>query len=205
MDDVTSKRMGFRVKTLVQIGMLAAVGAILMFFEVPLPFAPSFYEIDFSEVPVMIGTFAIGPWAGAVIELVKIMLKLALKGTVTMGVGDVANILIGCSLCIPAGLIYRKIHTRKGALIGMVTGTVVMTVAGCVMNAFVLLPSYAALFEMPMSALIEMGTAINSSITGLTSFVILAVAPFNLLKGVLVSIIVFLIYKRLEPILKSSR
>ena len=85
------------VKTVVQVGMLAALALILMFFEIPLPFAPSFYEIDFSEVPVLIGCFTMGPLAGTAVELVKILLALVLKGTTTAGVGEIANFLIGCS------------------------------------------------------------------------------------------------------------
>ena len=192
----------FGVKALVKIGMLAAVAVILMFFESPLPFAPAFYEIDFSEVPVMVGCFAMGPLAGAVIELVKILLNFVLTGTDTAGVGELANFIIGCSLCVPAGLIYRRNRTRKNALIGMITGTVLMTVLGCVINAFVLLPTYATAFHMPVNDLIGMGTAVNPNITSLSTFVLFAVAPFNLLKGVLVSIIVFLIYKKLSPIFR---
>lgn len=190
------------VRTIVQIGMLAAIATVLMLFEIPLPFAPSFYEIDFSEVPVMIGCFVMGPLAGAAIELVKILLNLVINGTVTAGVGEAANFVIGCALCVPAGIIYKKNHTRKGALIGMVTGTVVMAVMGCFINAFVLLPAYGAAFGMPTDALVGMGTAVNPHITSLTTFVIFAVAPFNLLKGTLVSLIVFIIYKKIRPIFK---
>ena len=192
----------FGVKALVKIGMLAAVAVILMIFEIPLPFAPAFYEIDFSEVPVMVGCFAMGPLAGALIELVKILLNFVITGTDTAGVGELANFIIGCSLCVPAGLIYRRNRTRKNALIGMITGTVLMTVLGCVINAFVLLPTYATAFHMPVNDLIGMGTAVNPNITSLSTFVLFAVAPFNLLKGVLVSIIVFLIYKKLSPIFR---
>ncbi|MCU6748731.1 MULTISPECIES: ECF transporter S component [Lachnospiraceae] len=190
------------VKMVVQVGMLAALALILMFFEIPLPFAPAFYEIDFSEVPVLIGCFTMGPMAGAAVELVKILLALVLKGTTTAGVGELANFIIGCSFCVPAGLIYKKNRTRKSALIGMGTGTILMTVIGCVINAFVLLPVYSAAFGMPLEALVDMGTAVNSHITNLTTFVMLAVAPFNLLKGILVSVIVFLIYKKISPIFK---
>ena len=137
-----------------------------------------------------------GPMAGAAVELVKILLALVLKGTTTAGVGELANFIIGCSFCVPAGLIYKKNRTRKSALIGMGTGTILMTVIGCVINAFVLLPVYSAAFGMPLEALVDMGTAVNSHITNLTTFVMLAVAPFNLLKGILVSVIVFLIYKK---------
>lgn len=192
----------FGVKALVKIGMLAGVAVILMLYEIPLPFAPSFYEIDFSEVPVMVGCFAMGPLAGAVIEFVKILLNFVFTGTTTAGVGELANFIIGCSLCVPAGLIYRRNRTRKNALIGMITGTVLMTVLGCVINAFVLLPTYATAFHMPIDELIAMGTSVNANITSLFTFVLFAVAPFNLLKGVLVSVIVFLIYKKISPIFR---
>lgn len=190
------------VRTIVQIGMLSAIAVVLMLFEIPLPFAPSFYEIDFSEVPIMIGCFVMGPVAGAVIELVKILLNLVINGTATAGVGEAANFVIGCALCVPAGLIYKKNHTRKGALIGMIVGTIIMTVIGCFINAFILLPAYGTAFGMPIDALVGMGTAVNPHITSLASFVMLAVAPFNLLKGALVSLIVFIIYKKIRPIFK---
>ena len=190
------------VKAIVQIGMLAAVAVILMLFELPLPFAPSFYKLDFSEVPVLVGCFAMGPFAGALIELVKILLNFVMTGTSTAGVGEIANFIIGCALCVPAGLIYRSNRTRKNALIGMVAGTVLMAVIGGFINAFVLLPTYAAAFGMPIDALVGMGTAVNSHITNLTTFVLFSVVPFNIVKGVLVSVVVFLIYKKISPIFR---
>ena len=190
------------VKALVQIGMLSAIAIILMMFEIPLPFAPSFYKIDFSEVPVLVGCFAMGPVAGALIELVKILLNFVLTGTSTAGVGEIANFVIGCALCVPAGIIYRRNRTRKNALIGMATGTILMTVLGCFVNAYVLLPAYGAAFGMPVSKLVGLGTAVNPHITSLSTFVIFAVAPFNLIKGVAVSAIVFVIYKKISPVLR---
>lgn len=200
----TNARARGRVRKMAQVGMLAAIAVILMLFEIPLPFAPSFYEIDFSEVPVMIGCFAMGPLAGAAIELIKILLNFAINGTATAGVGEIANFLIGCSLVVPAALIYRWKRTRTGAILGMAAGTLFMTIVGCFLNAFVLLPTYAVAFGMPIDALVGMGTAVNNSITNLATFVIFAVAPFNLLKGVLVSLIVFLIYKKISPVLKMN-
>lgn len=199
---MTNKKTETSVRKLVQIGMLSAIAVVLMLFEIPLPFAPAFYEIDFSEVPVMIGCFVMGPAAGAVIELIKILLNLIINGTLTAGVGEAANFVIGCCLCVPAGLVYKYQRTRKGALIGMIIGTLILTIAGCFINAYVMLPTYAAAFQMPIDALVAMGTAINANITDLFTFVILAVAPFNLLKGVLVSLIVFLIYKKIRPVFK---
>ncbi|WP_288175175.1 ECF transporter S component [Sporofaciens musculi] len=190
------------VRRMAQMGMLAAISVVLMLFEIPLPFAPAFYEIDFSEVPVMVGCFTMGPVAGAVIELLKILLNLAINGTDTAGVGEFANFLIGCSLVVPAAVIYKKKRTKMGAIIGMGAGTLFMTFVGCFLNAFVLLPTYAKAFGMPMDALIGMGSAVNGHITSLATFAIFAVAPFNLLKGFLVSVIVLLIYKKISPILK---
>lgn len=199
---ITSTQTRVGIRTTVKVGMLAAISVILMLFEIPLPFAPSFYEIDFSEVPVLIGAFAMGPLAGAAIELVKILLNFVLTGTSTAGVGELANFIIGCSLCVPAAAFYRRHKTRKGALTGMAIGTLTMVAVGCLLNAYVVLPVYATAFGMPMEALIQMGTAVNPNITSLASFVMLAVAPFNLLKGVLVSVIVLLIYKKISPIFK---
>ncbi|WP_461812714.1 ECF transporter S component [Faecalimonas sp.] len=192
-------------RTLVSVGMLSAVAIILMQFEIPLPFAPAFYQIDFSEIPVLVGSFALGPLASVAIEFIKVLLNMLISGTTTAGVGDVANFLIGCSFSVPAGIIYQRIRTKKGAFLGMFIGTGCMTILGCLLNAYVLLPVYAKAFELPINNLIQMGTEVNSSITGLTSFIILAVAPFNLLKGILVSVIVLLIYKKISPIFKNKR
>src|SRR5574344_812846 len=119
----TNVKSGTNVRTMVQIAMLSAVATVLMLVEFPLPFiAPSFYELDFSEVPVLIGAFAMGPLAGAIIELIKILLNFVLNGTMTAGVGELANFLMGCAFVVPAGIIYKKSKTKKNAVIGMVTG-----------------------------------------------------------------------------------
>ena len=203
-NNTAAKSKKLNTKMIAQIGMLAAIAVVLMLFEIPLPFAPSFYEIDFSEVPVLIGAFTMGPLAGVIIELVKIILNLCINGTVTAGVGEFANFVIGCALVLPAAIIYKRKKTKKGAMIGLVTGTLFMTFAGCFINAYIMLPTYAKAFGMPIDALVEMGSAVNASITDLFTFVMFAVVPFNLLKGVLVSIIVLLIYKKISPILKMN-
>ena len=191
-----------KIRFITQVGMLGAVAVILMAFEIPLPFAPAFYKIDFSEVPALIGCFAMGPTAGVFVELIKIVVHVLLSGTSTAGVGDVANFVIGCAFILPAAWIYKRKRSRKNAMIGMATGTVFMAFIGCFLNAYVLLPAYAKAFSMPIDALVGMGTAVNSHITNLFTFVIFAVAPFNILKGILVSVVVLLIYKKISPILK---
>ena len=189
-------------REIVTIGMLGAIAVVLMLFEIPLPFAPPFYEIDFSEVPVLVGCFALGPVAGVLIEFVKILLNLIINGSATAGVGELANFCIGCSFCIPAGVIYQRKKTKKDAMIGLISGTLIMTFLGCFINAYIMLPTYAKAFKIPIEGLIKMGTKVNASITDLFTFVMFAVVPFNLLKGVLVSIIVILIYKKISPIIK---
>ena len=203
-NNTAAKSKKLNTKMIAQIGMLAAIAVVLMLFEIPLPFAPSFYEIDFSEVPVLIGCFSMGPLAGVLIELIKIVLNLCINGTMTAGVGEAANFVIGCALVLPAAFIYKRKKTKKGAIIGLVTGTLFMTISGCFINAYVMLPTYAKAFGMPIEALVEMGSAVNANITDLLTFVMFAVVPFNLLKGVLVSMIVLLIYKKISPILKMN-
>ena len=142
-----------RTRTIAQVAMLGAVAGVLMNLEFPIPFlAPSFYQLDFSEVPVMVGTFAMGPVAGILIELVKILVHLVTKGTMTAGVGDVANFLFGCAYVVPAGLIYRFRHkkSRVHAVAGMAVGTVLTAILACFVNAFVLLPAYGKAFGMPI-------------------------------------------------------
>ena len=186
----------------VKIAMLSAVSALLMYVDIPLWFAPPFYKIDLSEVAVMIGAFALGPVAGVFIELFKIVLILLIKGTTTGFVGEAANFIIGCSFVLPAAIIYQKCKTKKSAIIGMAIGTAVMTAIGCVINAFVLIPAYAAAFKMPLDAIIALGTKVNSGINSLATLVLFATAPFNILKGILVGIITCLLYKRVRFILK---
>ena len=200
---MNKKERRLNVREMTIIGMLGAIATVLMLFEIPLPFAPSFYEIDLSEVPVLIGTFALGPVAGVLIELVKILLNFMINGTQTAGVGETANYLIGCAMCLPAGIVYRKIKSKKGAWIGLAIGTLAMTVFGCFINAYILLPTYAKAFRIPIDGLVGMGTAVNGNITNLFTFVLFAVVPFNLLKGLVISIVVLLIYKKISPIIKK--
>ena len=182
--------------------MLAAMSAALMFFEFPLAFiAPEFYKLDFSEIPVLVGTFSMGPLAGVAIEFIKILVKLLIKGTTTGCVGELGNFLIGCSFVLPAGLIYKFKKNRKAAIAGMTAGTLFMAVVGILLNTFVLVPMYSAF--MPMEEIIKMGQAIIPAIESTFTFCLFCVGPFNLVKGVIISIIVFFIYKPLSRLISS--
>ena len=184
--------------------IFASLAGVLMFLEIPLFFAPSFYKIDLSEIPILVCTFYLGPVAGVAAELVKIMVKLLLKGTSTAFVGDFANFVVGCSFVLPASIIYHARPGKRSALVGMVAGTLVMTVFGSAFNAIYLLPKFAALYGMPMEAIIGMGTKINPRIASVGTLVLFAVVPFNLLKGVIDSALTFLLYKRISPILHKG-
>lgn len=181
--------------------MFSALAGVLMLLEIPLFFAPGFYKLDLSEIPIFICTFYLGPVAGVAAELVKVMVKLLLKGTSTAFVGDFANFVVGCSFVLPASVIYHARPGKKTALIGMIVGTAVMTVFGSAFNAVYLLPKFSALFGMPMEAIIAMGAAVNSSIHSVWTLVLFAVVPFNLLKGIVVSALTFVLYKRISPLL----
>ncbi len=189
----------FSVKTLTKIGVLSAISVILMLFEIPLWFAPGFYKLDFSEVAVLIGAFALGPVAGISIEFVKILLNFLTDGTTTGGIGELANFLIGCAMVVPAAIIYKKRKTLKSAIIGLIVGIFSMAIVGGLLNYFVLLPVYKSI--MPLEAIMGMCQKVNPNIVDFKSLVILATTPFNLFKGVVVSVITLLLYKKLSKIL----
>lgn len=205
MSEYVSTKSRFNVNTIAKISILGALACILMLFEIPLPFAPTFYQLDFSEVIVLIGGFAMGPWAAVCIEGLKILLNLLLNGSITMGVGELANFIIGCSLVVPAILIYQVQKTKQHAIIGLVIGTIIMTIVGALINYFVLIPAYAFFMQpaLTMDIIVGMGSAINPNISGLLTLIVFCVVPFNIVKGIAVSTIVFITYKKAAPLLKK--
>ena len=179
------------------IAVCSAIAAVLHMLDFPLLFlAPEFYKLDFSELPVMLCGFYLGPSAAVACEAVKIILKLLLKGTSTAFVGDFANFAVGCSLVLPAVIIYHTHKTRKSAFWGLVAGTVVLTVFGSAFNGIYLLPKFSQLYGIPLDAIIGMGSKINAGIHSVSTFVMLAVAPLNLIKGLSISLLTLLLYKR---------
>lgn len=184
--------------------MFACMSGVLMCIELPLFFAPGFYKLDLSEMPILICTFYLGPVAGVVGELLKVLVKLLIKGSSTAFVGDLANFVVGCSFILPASVVYHARPGKKTALMGMATGTLIMAAFGSAFNAVYLLPKFSVLFGLPLDAIIAMGTAVNASITSVSTLVLFAVVPFNLLKGIVVSALTFVLYKRISPILHRN-
>ncbi|NLF37526.1 MAG: ECF transporter S component [Clostridiaceae bacterium] len=188
-------------KNMAKMGILGAVAGLLMLLEIPLPFAPSFYEVDLSEVAVLLGAFSMGPVAGVIIEAIKILINFVITGTATAGVGELANFIVGCCLVVPAAIIYNKNKRIKNAIVGILVGIFAMTLVGAILNYYVLIPVYASAFGMPIETIIAMGTKLNPNIDSLWDLILLANVPFNIIKGILSGLITFLLYKRLSPIL----
>ena len=152
--------------------------------------------LDFSELPVLLAGFYLGPSATVICEGVKILLKLLLKSTSTAFVGDFANFAVGCSFVLPATIWYHAHKSKHNAVLGLTIGTLSMSVFGTAFNAIYLLPKFSELFGLPMDSILAMGRAIWPGVTDVTTFVVFCVAPLNIVKGVSVSILTMLLYKR---------
>lgn len=195
----TIKKQGLgSTKTIAKVGILSAIAYVLMFISVPLPIFPSFLKIDLSDIPAIFGGMSLGPIAGIAIVIIKNFLQ-GITASTTGGVGEFANIMIGGSYVLVVCLFYRKWNNYKGVLLGGLVGIVAMTIMGCIMNYFIMLPLYANF--MPMEAIIQSGNVINPRVTDLMSFVIWMIAPFNIVKGGLMTVVSLPLFKKMEKIL----
>lgn len=191
------------VNKLVKISVLVAMAFILMLFEFPIPGFPPFLEFDLSDLPPLIGGFALGPVAGVIVEGGKILLNLLFTGSITGGIGEVANFVIGASFVWVAAFVYHRNKTKKSALLGLVLGTVIMTIVGAVFNYFILIPLYASMYG-GMNVIITMSAEGNSAISSLAGIIIIGITPFNILKGAVVSVITFASYKKVAPLINKE-
>ena len=189
-----------KLRTITGVAVLSAIAFILAYFEFPVPLSPSFARMDISDLPALIGAFAYGPLAGVLIELVKNALQLT--STATAGVGELANFIMGGVFVFVAGLIYRKNKNKKTALIACLIASLAMGVTAAVVNYFVLLPAFEAF--MPLSELIASFGEFMPFIKTKLDVVLFNALPFNLLKGLVISAVTILIYKKLSPILKGA-
>lgn len=182
-------------------GMLSAIAFILMYLDFSVPLMPSFIKMDISELPALIGSFALGPVSGVCICLIKNLLHL--MKTSTGGVGELSNFILGAAFVCTAGIIYKKKNTKKGALLGSLIGAAAMAIISVVTNYYIVYPIYTNF--MPMEAIIGAYQAILPSADSLLKCLIIFNMPFTFIKGMLSVLITFLIYKRLSPILKGSQ
>lgn len=201
MQQTIKKQRLMSTNTMTKVAILSAISYILMFISIPIPgIFPDFLKIDISDVPAIFGGMSLGPIAGLIIVFIKNLFQ-AMTASTTAWIGEIANLLIGGSYVVIVSLIYRHKKDIKGLLIGFILGTIAMIIVGCLTNYYMLLPFYAKV--MPMEAIISMGNIINPRITDLGSFVIWMIAPFNLVKAVLISLITLPLYKKMEVILKK--
>ncbi|MBQ2943458.1 MAG: ECF transporter S component [Ruminococcus sp.] len=194
----------FTTRNIVSCAMLSACAIILTYLEFPTFIAPSFYRFNVSDLPALIGGFAMGPVAGVIIELIKSLVMLIVNpANPTMGIGELSNFVLGCIYVVPAALIYRSKKTKGRAVISLVVGGLLMSILATFLNAFVMIPLYATAFNMPVDTIIQMGTAIFPFVDSMFDFCLVCVLPFNLIKAFVVSVITVFIYKPLSVLIKG--
>ncbi len=191
------------IRNIAVAAIMGAIGFILMMLEFSISFLiPSFIKFDFSELPALITAFALGPWWGVLVCLIKNALHLFV-GT-TAGVGELSNFVLGAIFVYVSGIIYKRNKSRKGALIGALIGAVLMAVISVATNYFFVYPIYAKML-IPMDAIVGMYSALLPSVDNLFKALLIFNLPFNLAKGLIDAAICFAIYKKLSPILKSKK
>ena len=194
----------FSTANLTRMAILTAIALVLFFLEIPI--IPPMYKLDFSNIPVLLGGFAMGPVAGLIILLLKNVLELIIKGLgSTMGIGNLADFLTGAAYLLPAALIYRQRKTKQRAMIGMGVGVVSQTVLAILFNWLVMIPFYMSAYHMDIAKIVGYATKVLPFVDTELKFYLLACGPFNLVKGLAVSLVTALIYKPLSPLLKGKR
>ena len=192
-----------KVRALTGTAMLGAVAAVLMYLEFPIPIMPAFIKLDVSELPALIASFAYGPVSGILVCLIKNLIKL--PSTSTAAVGELFNFVMGALFVGVAGIVYKRNKTRKGAIVGALLGALVMAVVSVPYNYFIVYPAYVVMYHLPLEAIIGMYQAINPSVDGLLTCLLVFNLPFTFVKGVLDAVLCFLIYKPLSPILHGRK
>mgnify|MGYP002516426831 FL=1 len=194
----TQNKKIWTTQTLITTAMLAALAGVLMSLEIAIPMMPPFYKVDFSDVPSLVALFLMGPVSAVCVEVIKVLIKLVTIGTSSMFVGDLANIISIVMYVLPVWLIYKKMgKTRKAGITALVVSVPLRVAFACFVNACITLPLYAKAMEMPLDGVIQIVAAVNPAIHDLTSFVVLATIPFNVLKIGLNYVAGFLLYENL--------
>lgn len=187
-----------KTKDITMIAMLSAISAVLMVLEIQLSFSPSFIKFDFSDLPVMLGGFLLGPLAGILIACIKILLNFLLNGTTTMFVGELSNLILALAFVVPASYIYKKEKTKKNAIKGLVVSIVLTCLLAIVSNIFVIFPLYGMMFGMTMNEIVGMVIATNPLVKDIPTMIIFSLLPFNIFKYSFISLITMITYKKLS-------
>lgn len=191
-----------KTRTITVTAIMGAIGAILMFIEIPLPFMPSFIKFDFSDLPGLITAFALGPVAGVAVSLIKNLIHLLV--TQSAGVGELSNFILAAVFTLTAGLIYKFRRTRKSALIASLSASALTAVFSVITNYFIIYPIYYKLY-MPESVVLKAYKAILPSVDSVFKSLLIFNLPFTFAKCIIVSLICFMIYKKLSPVMKHGK
>jgi len=202
LEDMNGKRR-MSTRKITSLALLSAIAAILYFIETVIPFMPPFLKLDISEIPVLLGAFAFGPGSAIIIEIIKNLIHLPF--TQTAGVGELANFLAGSVFAGTAGTIYHFFKNKRGAIVAMAAGTIMMTVFTSMFNYFFLLDFYVRFYGMSMADIVAMTGAVNIYVKDIYSLIVFAFVPFNLFKGIVVSVITAIIYKRVSPFMHGKK
>lgn len=201
MENQSISKKNFKTATMVKISLLGAISFVFMALSFSLPIFPSFLKFDISDVPSLIGGFALGPMAAVAIQLIKNVLNIVVIGSTTGGVGELSNFVIGSSFAVTASLFYKHHKGIKSAIISCILATVIMTLLGMFSNYFVMLPLYSKF--IPIEKIVQMGSVINPAIKDTFSLVLYGIMPFNIFKGTVISLLTMLIYKKISVLLKK--
>ena len=189
------------IRFIVMTGVLSAVATVLMMLSFSVPFMPSFIKMDFSELPALIASFSMGPISGVMVCLIKNLINLPM--TTTGGVGELSNFLLGVCLVLPAGLVYRFRKNRRAAFLAALAGSVIMGVASLPINYFLTYPIYAKI--LPIEAIVGMYQAIFPKVDGLFSCLLIFNVPYTFFKGLIDTLLTFVLYKRISPLIKGTK
>lgn len=185
-------------QTLCFIGLFGALSTVLMMFKIPLFFAPAFMKLDLAELPAILGSFMFGPVAGVCIVFIKLLLNLLINGTDSMYVGELSNLLLSSCYVLCASMIYNRHKTKKRAAIALVISVLVTSVMAVITNTLFIFPAYAVVYGLEMDTLVGMAGAVNPLVHDTFTMMLWSVFPFNVVKLALVSILTFLVYKKLH-------
>ena len=196
-----NNRKTWNVRKLVFIALMAALSAVLMLISIPLPFAPAFLKFDIAELPALFAGLFLDPLSGFLVIVLKILLKLLMQGTETAFIGEAMNIIGSTGFVIPAAIIYKHYHTKKGALISLIVSAVLASIIAVFLNLWIAFPLYGRVYGIPMEEIIAMGTAAIPFIDSELTLMIYSIFPFNLLKHGVTAGITWVLYKRVGSFL----
>ncbi|WP_044600218.1 ECF transporter S component [Candidatus Stoquefichus massiliensis] len=185
-------------KKLVLTALLGAMSALLMVFEFSVPLAPTFVKFDFSDLPIIIGGFLMGPLSGIATAIIKILLSTMIRGTTTMFVGELSNLILSIVFVFPASYLYQHHKTKTSAKKGLISGTIIASMLAIISNLFVIFPLYASLFGISLQDILKMAMVTNPLVTNMTTMMIFSLLPFNLLKYGVISVVTIVVYKKLS-------